>query len=70
MDRLTYEAYRTDPAIRAQLDADVRRMRSEAWRDFVFMPVVDALRSTIATARAWMGARPRPRAIGYAAETI
>ena len=70
MDKLTYEAYRTNPAIRDQIDADVRRLRSEAFRDFVVMPVAGAVMSVIATVMTRMALRSRRANVAFSVETV
>ena len=40
MENLTYNLYRANPNFRQELEAEARRLRHEAVREFVVMPVV------------------------------
>ncbi|MBO9646974.1 MAG: hypothetical protein J7605_00570 [Variovorax sp.] len=43
MKELTYRTYLDDPAARATLEREVRRLRREAFDEFIFAPVREVL---------------------------
>jgi hypothetical protein len=46
MKTLTYKQYLADPKIREQIEREVRKARSEAFHQFVVMPVLVLFRRT------------------------
>ena len=46
MKNLTYQNYLDDPAVRAELEAEVRRARNEAIDRYLITPVVTVVRTT------------------------
>jgi hypothetical protein len=60
MENLTYEAYRSNPAAREQLDAEVERLRHEAVRKFIVDPIVAASKRFSGMLRAKQ-AQPMPK---------
>ena len=57
MEKLTYASYCKNPAIREQLDADVRRLRSEAVLEFIVRPLARLGPSLYDRARAALATR-------------
>jgi len=47
MNPLTYEQYRTDPAFRSAIEAEVRQLRREAFGQYLWQPLAAAMRVLI-----------------------
>ena len=43
MENLTYEIYLANPAVREQIEREVRRARAEAMHQYIVMPLVKVL---------------------------
>ncbi|MBB3175678.1 hypothetical protein [Variovorax sp. Sphag1AA] len=59
MKELTYRAYLDDPAARATLEREVRRLRHEAFDEFIFAPAFELLDRVIKR----LHLKPTPRAL-------
>jgi len=47
MENLTYEIYLADPAVRERLEREARRMRAEAFRQYVVTPLLKLFRRAL-----------------------
>ena len=58
MKNLTYQNYLKDPAVRAELEAEVRRARNETINRYLITPVVTMVRTTFNALRLGPKAAP------------
>lgn len=60
MEKLTYQAYVADPAIRARIDEEVHQMRLAAFDRFIVRPIVALYEQSVALAGTAFSLRPTP----------
>jgi hypothetical protein len=59
MENLTYEIYLANPAVREQLEREVRRARAEAVRQYIVMPLAKMFGRAEPKPAAWATHTPR-----------
>jgi hypothetical protein len=55
MENLTYQTYLANPAVREQIEREVRRARAEAVHEYIAMPVARIF--------SWIFRRPQPKPV-------
>jgi len=58
MDKLTYQQYVADPAIRDRIDEEVQQMRLAAFDRFIVRPIVALYEQSVALSSAAFSLRP------------